>query len=264
MCPVCKYTKIKEVIDEYNRCAKCYSLYVNYFPQDREINQRIEHWGNNFARNLEQLPISETSLARATLLRQYAPEKSKLIDVGCGNGDFLKAAREAQFELSAMDKSRAIVKYIRSQGITSHESLSNIKPYSFDIVTCFDVIEHTLDPNALLVEIKRILKKNGLLMLTTPNICGISAVLLKKRWWVLGPQDHLVLFNPHSIKQLIEKVGFTTIDVQTDTFTQWCRLGNVILSKVLNKILYLGHLPFKNYLFANKLGDNIQILARNF
>ncbi|MBU0619371.1 class I SAM-dependent methyltransferase [Patescibacteria group bacterium] len=262
-CPVCTNKKTKDGLTGYNKCVSCLSLYATSMPSAKKITERINYWGKKFVGNPKNEPILQSNYERAGFLSKYTKKgKRKLIDVGCGNGNFLRCAKQANYDISGMDISSPIVEYLQALNVPLYNSLKSIKDKYFDIVTCFDVIEHTTNPRPFLTSIKRILKKDGLFMITTPNGAGVSATILKNRWWVLGPSDHYVLFNPRSLPMLLEKVGFTIINIQTDTLTQWFQSSCPIFNKVANKLVYLGFLPFKKHLFNKGLGDNIQVLTR--
>lgn len=263
-CPICGNKQIKKRMGAYNECAHCLSIYTSVVPSVWKIQRRINHWGKNFVKEGVIEPVSQSSQDRVAFLFAYNNNRKKakkLIDIGCGNGNFLKCAKQVGYDIHGMDICIHIVKYIRSIGIPAYNSLKKVNK-KFNIATCFDVIEHTTNPRLFLQDSKRIIKKGGLLMITTPNAGGISALILGRRWWVFGPNDHYVLFKPHSLQKLLQETGFVVLDIKTNTITQWFHLKNTILNKIANKIIYLSLFPFKDYLFKKLKGDNIQILAQ--
>jgi SAM-dependent methyltransferase len=69
------------------------------------------------------------------------------------------------------------------------------------------VIEHLPNPKETLQEIKRILRKDGLLLITTPNFDSINAKIFKENWFPLEIPRHLYLFTPVTLKKLLNSVG---------------------------------------------------------
>jgi len=113
-----------------------------------------------------------------------------LLDVGCGEGTLGLLAQKKVRRVFGIDFSQ--IALWRAKSKNNQVVKSNIgkeglpfKSCTFDIVTCLDVIEHVFDPAGLLCEIRRVLKENGILILTTPNIRFIehlSQLLLKGKF----------------------------------------------------------------------------------
>jgi predicted SAM-dependent methyltransferase len=79
---------------------------------------------------------------------------------------------------------------------------------SIDIVTLFDVLEHIPDIHGFVSEIRRILKKDGLLIIQSPNIQSLMAKLTKSDWNWLTPTDHLYHFTPATLEILLKGHSF--------------------------------------------------------
>jgi len=184
-----------------------------------------------------------------------------ILDVGCGQGDFLQCTKDQNYIPYGVDISKTVVRNLRRRGIAAYISLSRLK-IKFNAITAFDVIEHTTDPNEFIRKIIKNLKEKGLFMVTTPNIGGISGTLLKDKWWVLGPEGHYVLFNVESLTFLLKKNGFKIKMVSTDMITQWLTPNNNLFTKLINKFVYVLLFPFNQLLFQHNLGDNIQIICQ--
>jgi 2-polyprenyl-3-methyl-5-hydroxy-6-metoxy-1,4-benzoquinol methylase len=193
---------------------------------------------------------------------QFGLRGKKILDVGCGAGVFLRHARKKRYEAYGLDISKKIVCHIRSMGIAAYQDFQSLPQIKFDAITNFDVIEHMTDPHVFIRNIKRKLKKGGLIMITTPNAFGISGLLLHDKWWVLDPKSHFILYNIESLQFLLKKHGFAIHEVSTDMITQWLVPSNSLRRKIFNKIIYLILYPFLPLLFSHRLGDNIQIIAK--
>ncbi|HUS60103.1 MAG TPA: class I SAM-dependent methyltransferase [Nevskiaceae bacterium] len=261
MCPVCGNRKVKTQIEGYFKCANCLSLYSKRVPTELEIQKRIDYYGKPAANSSIDWKLIKVHKNRVIYLSRFLSKNKSLLDVGCGRGTFLKCAQDAGFKIWGVDKSKKFIEFVKKMGVEAFNSLSEVKDESFDCVTSFDVIEHTFNPKTFILEIKRKLKKRGILMMTTPNSEGISAKILKGRWWVLNPEDHYVIFNPSSLQLLLKNNGFKIIETKTDTLTQWFIANKNLMERMTNKIIYLFFKPFLKYLFSETLGDNIQIVA---
>ncbi|MBI2309870.1 class I SAM-dependent methyltransferase [Candidatus Collierbacteria bacterium] len=119
-----------------------------------------------------------------SLIRGHVSEshksKRRLLDIGCGYGRFLKAA-EADFETYGIDPSAfAITEAKKYAEITKFEvaAISSYKPKKFfDVITAFDILEHTNNLSDSLQKIKRWLKPGGLLMVVVPVYDGIFGTI---------------------------------------------------------------------------------------
>ncbi len=96
---------------------------------------------------------------------------------------------------------------------------------SFDVVTLWDVLEHTPDPNAVLKECARVLKPAGLLVVNYPDIHSSIARLLGRRW-VFLLSVHLYYFTSDTLKAMLGEVGFR--QVARRTHWQTLELGYIL------------------------------------
>jgi 2-polyprenyl-3-methyl-5-hydroxy-6-metoxy-1,4-benzoquinol methylase len=141
----------------------------------------------------------------------------RLLDVGCGNGAFLKIARSIGWEAEGLDLDEGAVAVARAEGLRIGvgciATLADREPASFDAITVNHVIEHVYDPRRDLVAAFRLLKPGGTLFLETPNIDARGAKLFGIHWRGMEPPRHLVLFTLESLTRLLEDIGFSDIRV---------------------------------------------------
>lgn len=103
----------------------------------------------------------------------------RLLDVGCGAGHFVKAAREAGFEAEGVELSSAAARLaLELNGITVSTAPleADRRDGAFDVVTLIGVLEHLADPTGLVRECRRLLKPGGLLFVYTPRWCSYDTV----------------------------------------------------------------------------------------
>lgn len=141
-------------------------------------------------------------------------EGAKLLDLGCGNGQFLSWARDMGWQVVGADPDPDAVALAKDQGIEVR--LGGIEVFGnaeqqFDAITINHVIEHVHDPIAVLRDSHRLLKSNGMLWIDTPNLDSIGHAEFGSNWRGLEPPRHLVLFTRCSLRLALERAGFKNI-----------------------------------------------------
>ena len=114
-------------------------------------------------------------LVRYLFARQFASRKM-VLDLGCGAGYGSTLIAEVASKVIGLDVSQEAIKYARENFsaanlhyIVTDGAFLGLAPGSFDLVLCFEVIEHLTEQEFLLEEIRRVLKPDGILVISTPN-----------------------------------------------------------------------------------------------
>jgi len=166
-----------------------------------------------------------------------AVPNGRLLDVGCGSGDWLLTMREFGWQVAGNDFDRQAVHAAGEKGLQVNlGSLEDqhLPDNSFDAITLHHVIEHLPDPIQTLKECFRILRPGGKLILFTPNCESLSHSLFKSDWRGLEPPRHLHIFSLGSMAQLLLKAGFKDQSVRPFIVTsviydslqlRWSRTG---------------------------------------
>lgn len=194
------------------RCRRCDLVYMN--PR---LNRRLILDGYTKADNSTYVSQGEGRLRTfrrcVRLLEPYAGSgERRLLDVGCAGGFFLKAAQDKGWAVHGVEPSQFLVDYGRRElGLTRivQGTLMEVRfpENHFDAVTYWDVLEHTADPARELVEVHRIMRPGGILLVNYPDFSSIWARLLGRKWWFLL-SVHLYYFTPETIGRMLEKTGF--------------------------------------------------------
>ncbi len=200
-------------------CKRCSLAFVSpqpsvdtqqkyYDKSFREGGYRLYNLSENLRIRLNQKRFNEIS--------KYKPS-GNLLDIGCASGYFLDVASQNNLSTFGVELSKEAAQIAKQK----HKNIfngtlegSNFQNSFFDIVTLFDIIEHVLDPSTTIKEISRIIKPDGLLVITTPDISSWHAKIMGKRWGLITPLEHLFYFSPKSIRILLEKYGFKIEEVR--------------------------------------------------
>jgi SAM-dependent methyltransferase len=194
-----------------NSCRACGTLYARH-------DDGVERGGdyNSYYHTASLCVPGFVERRHDEIVAGFAPYRKtgRLLDIGCGAGSLLRAARRADWDAEGTDISRPAVEHARSEGFTvfcGELEEARYPEASFDVVTAIEVLEHVPDPRAVLSEIKRVLRPGGLFWGTTPHGRGMSARLLGLRWSVLSPPEHLQLFSLAGLRQLLHASDFRRV-----------------------------------------------------
>jgi len=225
------YSSSKGVMskDTLVRCKKCGLMYVNprfksevivdaYAEAEDEVYiSQAENRMDTFKRGLDFIE----SAAKL--------KKGRILDVGCASGFFLKVARDRGWDVEGVEPNKWLVKWGNEQYGLSMKATTmrgaNFADASFDVITMWDVLEHTPDPDSELREAYRLLKKGGYLLVNIPDSGSSLARVFGRRWWFVL-SVHLFYFTAKTLRAMLVKNGFQ-VAVQKRYF-QTLSLGYLI------------------------------------
>lgn len=140
----------------------------------------------------------------------------RLLDLGCGDGGFLRVARALGYDARGIEIDPAAAALARRQGFEVHEGSATdaaIAAGSLAQITLSHVIEHLHEPVDTLRQLHGWLRPGGRLWLQTPNVEGRGAARYGADWRGLEPPRHLVLFGERSLRQALQRAGYERIEL---------------------------------------------------
>jgi SAM-dependent methyltransferase len=150
--------------------------------------------------------------------------EARLLDVGCGEGEFLAEMQSLGWSVEGIEPSGEAVTIARKrkvpvvQGTLADVHLTDA---SFDAVTFRLVFEHLREPKAALQTCRRALKPGGVLWIATPNLASEGHRLFGEHWIHLQPPRHPVIQTPDSALQLLEGSGFELVALLPSRQAAW-------------------------------------------
>lgn len=157
---------------------------------------------------------------------------AKLLDVGCGEGTFLLAARRKGWSVAGIEINPTAA---RSAGLAVFEDLKDVSQCGpFDRITFWHTLEHVRDPLATLQEARKLLSPRGLVFIAVPDAGGWQARALGRHWLHLDAPRHLYHFNSRALGRLLQAAGLDSIQQWHQEF-EYDLLG--WSQSALNKIL---------------------------
>jgi len=192
------------------KCNQCGLVYVN--PQ-LQADSVIDAYSNS----TDELYVSQAKGREITfkkclnLVEKHAPQKGKILDIGCAAGFFIKVAKENGWNIHGVEVSKWLAEYGKKElGLNIFAGTLAEAKYQdsmFDVITMWDVLEHTPDPTTVLAEVNRILKKDGVLFINWPDEGSVLTKLAGKKWWFYL-SNHMYYFTDKTLADMLKKAGF--------------------------------------------------------
>lgn len=163
------------------------------------------------------------------LLESRTGGPGRLLDIGCGQGHLLRAARDRGWQVTGYDVDPATVRKVAAEHdleILAGDLLTlDLPDRAFDVITLNHVLEHLKQPAPLIRRIGELLAPGGLLLISVPNIAGLSNRLkfrlekLRLRRKGIGAyydaDHHLWYFAPDTLQRFLESRGFEILHRQS-------------------------------------------------
>ena len=189
----------------------------DYFTDEQGIMGR--DFADSFNEKIDRKRFSEI----LNKLKKMIPA-GKVLDFGCATGTFLACAGESGWEIHGAEVSSYAAdiagKRLGIEIYTGDVFKSYDEEY-FDLLTLHHALEHIRNPLELLVNISRILRKNGILFIEVPNFSSNEARVYKGQWEDLRPEQHIYHFSPQSMQLLIEQAGYELVKIETLSVSMW-------------------------------------------
>jgi len=143
-------------------------------------------------------------------------EKGLLVEIGCAAGFFLKEAQKDGWTVRGVELNREMGDYARTQlklDVTTGSIYDLSLQESTDCICFIDCLEHLEDPKKAVLYAHSCLKPDGILLIAVPNIASWFAKMMRSKWHLLLPEEHLYYFNRKTISRLLMECGFYRMEI---------------------------------------------------
>jgi SAM-dependent methyltransferase len=221
-------------------CAGCALLQTDPLPTQAELTALYErHYnaggeagpGGRYARLRARLldsPFYRWFLAIDGDISFHARAGAgRLLDVGCNEGRGLERYRANGFDAEGLELNRVAVAAARAKGFVVHETTVEALPpgEAWDVVVLSNVLEHALDPRAMLLAIHARLKPGGELWISLPNAESGLARLFGRAWINWHVPFHVTHFTPVRLARLLGEARFSVVAAELATPSLWVALS---------------------------------------
>lgn len=251
-CPICNSNSFKKIFtkdmldSKYTlvKCKGCSLIFINPLPTDDELN-RYYNTDYSVPEYQRKKVVMKGKKALSILKKLGLSKKSKIFELGASHGFFLNEVKKQGLMPYGVELSKKASENARKNFKLNIENnfFQNSKAYTkndyFDVAVAFDVLEHLTNPNKILLGFNKILKKNGRVVLTIPNIDSTEFKFYGRHWEWLSPPAHLFFYSPSTIKKILLKNGFEIEYLET---YRGDSAGN---------FLFNGFLSFQQLIFYN-------------
>jgi 2-polyprenyl-3-methyl-5-hydroxy-6-metoxy-1,4-benzoquinol methylase len=157
---------------------------------------------------------------RLRLVARHAPRIGRLLDVGCGTGEFLAHARGAGWDVVGVEPAAGAAGHAAAIGLTIHRTadLDGIDEHPFDAVTMWHALEHMHEPGVQLTRAHRLLAPDGCLVVAVPNHDCVDAGAYAADWYAWDVPRHLWHFTATTLGRLVGRHGFEVTGVHALPF----------------------------------------------
>jgi 2-polyprenyl-3-methyl-5-hydroxy-6-metoxy-1,4-benzoquinol methylase len=193
--------------------------YQEYYTHSNRETSNLRTFAKGVYRFLVEVLLffvtvpGERARAKRMFIDREVP--GRLLDVGCGRGDFLHTMAKRGWDVHGVDFDRAAAMAAKAlYGLDVRVGTLNDVVSSgdrFDVVTASHVLEHVPDPSEFLSQCRLLLKSGGMLILKTPNVGSFGHKLYANCWRGLEPPRHLHLFTINALNMCAAGAGFASV-----------------------------------------------------
>jgi len=172
--------------------------YISHTDTKRSLFEKIYYFVKQY-----------TLYRKEKIIRFYSKQKRTLLDIGTGTGDFLNYANKKKWKTTGFEPNNKAKELARQKGVFLVESTTELTENTFDVITLWHVLEHIPDLEKQLLELKRLCKPNGHIIVALPNYKSYDAKYYKEFWAGFDVPRHVWHFSKKATEKLFSEKRMT-------------------------------------------------------
>lgn len=145
------------------------------------------------------------------LFKSFVKPSGKLLDIGCGAGDFLSFMDKNNFDVSGVENNNIALEICDKKKLNVYNSLEKITDRTYDIISLWHVLEHLPQPEEVIAKIHSLLSGKGVLVIAVPNFSSHDRLHYENNWAGFDVPRHLWHFTPEGLEEMLSSAGFKLI-----------------------------------------------------
>lgn len=232
-CPSCaaaNFRPLLEAADPHGgqrflivECQRCGLAFTNPRPDPINIQQ---FYPADYRCHQSRVRETHRPLSRCVARTLQPFGQARLLDFGCGGGNFMRRMAALGWNVTGLDLSDAAAGHVRESGLHAY---SGTLPHPrwdnacFEAITMWQSLEHVHQPLEVLRAAHRLLTDSGRLLVAVPNFAGLGAKWFGANWYGLDVPRHLTHFTPQTLSMMLKQAGFAPLDVRQERHNSWLR-----------------------------------------
>ena len=284
-CPLCKsglflnHTEVQDFSVSKEKfllckCTSCNLIFTNPRPDDKHIEKYyqsedyISHQNKstNIVNILYKWVRNTTIKKKVSWLNKYTDKKGQLLDIGCGTGYFLSAAKQNGWKTWGVEPNNTARKIASNKKLKISEHIEDIKKNKkFDAISLYHVLEHIHNLRKTGKKIVDLLDDKGTIFIAVPINNSYDATKYGSYWAALDVPRHLYHFNKETFQSFAEEVGLNIVGIEPLKFDSYyvSLLSENFLNPNSNKVVKMINAIIKGYKsnsWADKNNNNYSSL----
>jgi len=219
----CKDNTVSRETFKIVECIGCGFRYTNPRPEEDKLGayyqseDYVSHSNTNkgLINSAYQMVRKYTLLKKLQLVSKFY-KTGKMLDIGCGTGEFLNTFKDAKWETLGVEPNADVRKMAKEKyglDVREESELKNLPGAGFDVITMWHVLEHVPRLNDRIEDLKRLIKPNGLIVIAVPNCTSLDAKIYKENWAAYDVPRHLYHFSPKDIETVFKNHDLKVFNV---------------------------------------------------
>lgn len=224
-CLICGSEQLRKLSgyekDHLVSCEKCSFVFSNVRPSQEELDKVY----GGYSRDVGRTEATLKKMREIALKLKNLSKAKRVIDIGCGDGEFLSIFKGLGCDVFGAEYDPRTEDICRNKGITMLRggvmpSLGgNGNPEQFDLAIFTEVIEHINNPMDVIENISHLLKKDGMLYVTTPNFASLERRMLGAQWGMIAYPEHISFYSPRTLDSILKRCGFEKVSLRTENIS---------------------------------------------